>query len=368
MKVFKLDFFSASCWQQTLIRTWLSRGPLAYLLLPLSLVFAVLTRIRACFYRWSWRPVYRVNVPVIVVGNLIAGGAGKTPTVLALALLLKAWGWNVGIISRGHGGRVKSPQEVLPESPARDVGDEPLLLRRRAQVPVMVGRQRVFAAQQLLALHPEINLIISDDGLQHTALHRDIQILVFDDRGCGNGWLLPAGPLREPFRREPPPRTLVVYNSPQPSTSWPGHLGSRYLAGALPWSQWKSGATPSVQALQILAQRSQQETLWAVAGIAQPSRFFHLLEDSGIRFFGLPLADHYNFAHGPMWPMGSVVLMTEKDAVKLTDDIIQQSEVWVVPLNFQFDAQFEAALLFLLNKLSLHSPFRPLSAHGTSIA
>ena len=367
MKAFRFERFFASHWQQILLRSWLIRGPLAFLLLPFSGIFSVLLALRAACYRWGWCRVHRVGVPVIVVGNLIAGGAGKTPTVLALVSLLKAWGWKVGIISRGHGARITHPQEVLLHSAAQDVGDEPLLLRRRAQVPVTVGRHRALAAQQLLASHPDINLIISDDGLQHTALYRDIQIVVFDDRGCGNGWLLPAGPLRQPFQPQPPAQSLVVYNSPHPSTPWPGHRAGRHLAGALPWLQWKRGEPPSLQSLHVLAQRSQHETMWAVAGIAQPSRFFHLLEACGIRVLGRPLPDHYDFAHGPVWPVASVVLVTEKDAVKLTEEMVQYSEVWVLPLDVDLDIHFQNALLLLLNRLSPHFAFRP-SAHGTSIA
>ena len=219
-----------------------------------------------------------------------------------------------------------------------------------------VGRDRVQAARSLLQAHPEVNLLISDDGLQHRSLHRDLQVLVFDERGIGNGWLLPAGPLRQPLPAACPPHTLVVYNAAQPTTPLPGHRGVRALQGVVEWSRWRDGASAKADALTQLAERSQHQPIWAAAGIAQPHRFFDLLTQAGVRFTPLPLPDHFDFQAEVPWPGGAVVIVTEKDAVKLTEPLLDQAEVWVAPLDFQLDAAFAQALKALMNSLSLHPP------------
>jgi tetraacyldisaccharide 4'-kinase len=223
----------------------------------------------------------------------------------------------------------------------------------------------VQAAQHLLKLHPEVNLIVSDDGMQHKALHRDIQILVFDERGVGNGWLLPAGPLREPLPSHCPTRTLVVYNAAKPTTPLPGHVATRGLSGLVAWSPWRAGEVASAGALAALKQRSATNTVWAAAGIAQPNRFFALLAQAGIHVSPLPLPDHYDFAEGAPWPPGALVVVTEKDAVKLNDALIGHSEVWVAPLDFHLGAEFEAAFSGLLHTLP-NQPTPP--SHGSSTA
>ena len=177
---------------------WQRRGPLAVLLWPLSRLYGALAaRQRAV----DASKAVRLSVPVVVVGNVIAGGAGKTPTTLAIVQHLKARGWRPGIVSRGHGRASSDCREVGPGADPQDVGDEPLLLRRRADVPVFVAPRRAEAGRTLLAAHPACDILVCDDGLQHVALARDVEICVFDARGIGNGWLLPAGPLREPWPR-----------------------------------------------------------------------------------------------------------------------------------------------------------------------
>lgn len=320
---------------------------------------------RHLLYSLGFKRQQKVGVPVVVVGNMIAGGAGKTPTVLALLKLLERRGWRVGVISRGHGRKGANVRAVDSLSPPQAVGDEPLLIHRRSGVPVVVARNRVQAAQHLLKLHPEVNLIVSDDGMQHRALHRDIQILVFDERGVGNGWLLPAGPLREPLPAHCPARTLVVYNAATPSTPLPGHVATRGLIGLVEWLPWRAGETASAEALAALKQRSATNIVWAAAGIAQPSRFFALLAQAGILVSPLPLPDHYDFAEGAPWPPGALVVVTEKDAVKLNDTLIGHSEVWVAPLDFHLGAAFETAFSGLLSAL----PNQPLPpSHGSSTA
>ena len=170
-------------WRHLLRRAWLHRGPLACLLWPLSRVYAALVRQRWQEFQSGERPSTRLPVPVVVVGNVVAGGAGKTPLVIALVRHCQQAGWQVGVISRGYGRSHDAVQAVDPKSTAAEVGDEPLLIARTTQVPVWVGKDRVAAAKALLAQHPQLHLIISDDGLQHADLARDIELCVFDERG-----------------------------------------------------------------------------------------------------------------------------------------------------------------------------------------
>ena len=186
-------------------------------------------------------------------------------------------------------------------------------------------------------------MIVADDGLQHLALARDVEVLVFDERGAGNGWLLPAGPLREPLPRALAPRQLVLYNAAAPSTPLPGSLARRRLAGATPLDAWWRGAPPDAQALAALRGRA----VWAAAGMAQPARYFDMLRAAGLDVTPLALPDHHDYATLP-WPDGVDVLVTEKDAVKLAPERCGASRVWVVALDFEPDADFTARLLALL--------------------
>ncbi|MDE2298822.1 MAG: tetraacyldisaccharide 4'-kinase, partial [Burkholderiales bacterium] len=196
---------------QRLQRAWLTRGALAYALLPVATLFLAVTALRRGLYRIGWLRTQAVSAPVIVVGNLVAGGAGKTPTVIAIVAALRRHGYSPGVVSRGYGASIKGLLDVTRKLSAAECGDEPLLLHLRTGAPVVVGRNRVAAARHLLRQHPAVDVIVSDDGLQHLALARDVQVLVFDERGAGNRWLLPAGPLREPLPRSVPPRSLVLY-------------------------------------------------------------------------------------------------------------------------------------------------------------
>jgi tetraacyldisaccharide 4'-kinase len=226
---------NADTWTQGLQRAWLARAWPAWGWLPVAVVFGALVALRRLAFRTGLLRSIRLGVPVVVVGNLVAGGAGKTPTVLAIVAWLRARGHTPGIVSRGHGRLDGGVLDVQRTTPASACGDEPLLLRLRSGAPVCVGRDRVAAGQALRRLHPQVDVIVSDDGLQHLRLARDVQVIVFDERGAGNGWLLPAGPLREPLPVEVPPRSLVLYNAARPSTALPGWTARRSPMGCPRW-------------------------------------------------------------------------------------------------------------------------------------
>jgi tetraacyldisaccharide 4'-kinase len=239
---------------------------------------------------------------------------------IALVEALRAAGRRPGIVSRGHGrSDLAALHEVQPQDPAATCGDEPLLMRRRTGAPVVVGRDRAAAARQLLARHPDTDVIVCDDGLQHLRLARDIEIVVFDERGAGNGWLLPAGPLREPVDAPPAGRVqLAVHNTggaePAPGLP-PGERLQRRLGAPVALADWGTGepARPGEAAWAALRGRR----LLASAGTGQPARFFDALRAQGLDLDTLALDDHHGHATLP-WPATATeVLVTEKDAVKL---------------------------------------------------
>ena len=317
---------------------WQSRGPLAWALWPLSLLFGA---VAAVDRRKQARRTQRLPVPVIVIGNVVAGGAGKTPTTLAVVRHLQARGWQPGIVSRGYGraageGAADAPLEVAPTSDPHTVGDEPLLLRQRVGVPVFVAAQRADAGRALLAAHPGVDILVCDDGLQHLKLARDVEIAVFDRRGIGNGWLLPAGPLREPWPR---PVSLVLRTEPGPPLALPPDAQAFEATRALaPDAVRADGSTLPLAALRGAATR-----LVAVAGIARPEAFFDMLRAVGLTLHDtVALPDHYDFNS---WRRPSdqreTLICTEKDAVKLWR---LRPDALAVPLVLDVPAAFFSAL------------------------
>lgn len=333
-------------WRETLVAHWQRPQPslLCRALQPLSWLYAALAIADRAVYDLGLRPREAAPRPVIVVGNLIAGGAGKTPTVIAIVHLLRAWGLQPGVISRGYGGRDAGVQLVGPDSVADDVGDEPLLIHRRTGAPVAVGTRRAEVARALVTAEPSIDVLVADDGLQHHALARDVQILVFDARGAGNGLLLPAGPLRQPMPAQVPAVSLVLYTDGSASTPLPGFTATRRLAGAVELAAWWRGESPSECALHALRGRP----LVACAGTATPQRFFDMLRAAGLQPRTVALPDHASFEPTP-WPADSAdVIVTEKDAVKLRPAGTGRTRVWVAPLDLQPEPAFGAALQRLL--------------------
>lgn len=317
-----------------LARAWQARGPLACLLWPLSLLFGALAALRRALFALGIKRAQRLPVPVVVVGNVFVGGTGKTPFSIWLIDALRAAGYTPGLISRGYGGGAEGIREVLADSRAAEVGDEPLLIKLRSGVPLVVGRRRVAAAQALLAAHPEVDLLVSDDGLQHYALGRDIEIVLSDARGNGNGWLLPAGPLREPASRR---RDFSVANLPPDQAAAAGQYAMRLQPGLA----WALAEPARQQALDSFGGTGQR--LAAVAGIGNPGRFFATLRGAGLVFAERALPDHHDFADNPFAALDAdVILITEKDAVKCKaiEAIQNDPRIWVVPVS----ARIEGAL------------------------
>jgi tetraacyldisaccharide 4'-kinase len=303
-------------------RAWLRRGPLACLLLPLSLLYGALSALHRALHATGLKRVERLPVPVIVVGNVVAGGAGKTPVVLALAEHLRQRGLRAGIVSRGYGREDTGCREVHEDDTPAAVGDEPLLLRRKSGLPVFVAPRRAAAGRALLQAHPGTQVIVSDDGLQHPALARDLEICVFDARGIGNGWLLPAGPLRE---RWPRPVDLVLR---QPATAGiPGHVLERSLA---PQAVRADGTRRPLADFTA--------PVHALAGIAQPEAFFAMLRAARLQLAAThPLPDHHDFADAGLLPADATLVCTEKDAVKLWRT---RPDAWAVPLQLSLPPAF----------------------------
>lgn len=333
-------------WRDTLVAHWQRPQPslLSRALQPLSWLYAAAAAADRALYASGLRRIERAACPVIVVGNLVAGGAGKTPTVIALVALLRSLGWRPGVISRGHGRASRDARRVAADSPAALVGDEPLLIHLRTRAPVAVARQRIDAARLLCGGPEPVDLLVADDGLQHHALGRDVQVLVFDERGAGNGLLLPAGPLRERVPDALPARSIVVYNAPRPSTALPGFAATQRLAGAVSLDDWWQGRPADTASLQALRGRP----VIACAGMAQPQRFFALLEQAGLAIERLAMPDHAPYRQLP-WPrQAGDVVVTEKDAVKLRPGSGGGTRVWVAPLDFTLDADLGPALARLL--------------------
>jgi tetraacyldisaccharide 4'-kinase len=322
---------------------WQSRG-LAALLLPAALLFLLIGLLRRSLYRHGALSVVRLRVPVVVIGNITVGGAGKTPLVLHLAARMTAAGRKVGILTRGYGAPAGHAREVLKDGSAADVGDEALLLKRRlGNVPVFVGHRRVDAGQALLAAYPECDLILCDDGLQHYALHRDIEIAVFDRRGVMNGWLLPAGPLREPMWRLTEVDALVLNDVILDLADGPPQYRMS-LKGECFYRLDEPAQFRSVAELKTLC-------LHAVAGIGEPQRFFDHLNELGLKFEAHAFADHHRYNSTDLDFSGDAILATEKDAVKCAG--LTSLPIWVLPV----DAELEPDLArFVLEKLDGSAP------------
>ncbi len=316
---------------------WYKDAFLGILLLPLAYVFSDVVRIRRYLYRKGVLKSQALPVPVVVVGNITLGGTGKTPLIIWLAGLLEKSGYKPGIISRGYGGQSETwPQIVTSVSDARQVGDEPVLIARQTGLPVVVGPMRVEAANKLLAEF-DCNVVLSDDGLQHYKLNRDIEIAVVDgERRFGNGYCLPAGPLREPLERLGSVDFVVVNGE-----KYTGHEYAMQLAGGTAVNL-STGERKPLQDFKGLS-------CHALAGIGNPERFFKLLDSNEIPCTTHSFPDHYPFTKNDIeFGDDKPVLMTEKDAVKCCRFAGQRH--WTVPVTATPEPAFGEAFLNLLNK------------------
>ncbi|TXI11935.1 MAG: tetraacyldisaccharide 4'-kinase [Polynucleobacter sp.] len=326
-------------------RFWEKRGLLARLLWPLSKLFGFISTARRYLYEFKILKSRALPVPLIIVGNIRVGGTGKTPTVLAIAKALQAKGFHPGIISRGYKGQHQDAEAVSPTSSPSVIGDEPCYMAQQLSplnIPVYVHRQRFLAASALLEAHPNVDVIISDDGLQHYALERwpareggrDIELVVRDARGEGNEYLLPAGPLREPSSR---PRDYTINM---------GTSGEPYLAGSPSFDvEIKVKKAYQLQnpsnTLSLSELQSSSEKILAAAGLGNPQKFFDLLKAQALEFDALALADHYNFIDNPFTSTSAdVILITEKDAVKCSqlETYKDDHRIWVLPIEIKLPA------------------------------
>jgi tetraacyldisaccharide 4'-kinase len=281
----------------------------------------------------------RLPVPVVVIGNITVGGVGKTPLVIYLAQALRSRGYVPGIISRGYGGAGET-LEVFVDSDPRTTGDEPLLIRRRSGCPVVVGRDRFAAGKLLLSLHPELDLVLSDDGLQHYRLARDIEMAVMDSTSLMNRWLLPAGPLREPLSRLNEMDALVGNGTDASSISGVPFFRMTTRAGI-----FYRADDPDCR---LAGADFSGQRLHAVAGIGRPQRFFDTLLAMGMEFTPHAFPDHHIYRAEDLCLDGDVILTTEKDAVKL-EALRLALPVWVLPLEITVEPDLA---VFIVEKLN----------------
>jgi len=320
---------------------WAEKNFIAGLLLPLAWLFTALAALRRAAYRLGVFRVTRLPVPVVVVGNITVGGTGKTPLTMWLVQRLRAAGFTPGVVSRGYGGRAATwPQWVTAGSDPAQVGDEPVLIAQRAACPVAVAPRRVAAARMLLE-RAHCDVLICDDGLQHYALARDVEIAVIDAaRKFGNGWRLPAGPLREPVTRLRTVDFVVMH----------GTAGAAEFAMQLELaSVYNLGDTANLRDITSFC----GGVVHAVAGIGHPARFFQELRAAGVQLIEHPFPDHHVYSAGDLnFGDDLPVLMTEKDAVKCRT--FAAAHYWVVTAQARVDERLATLVIEKLKKVSVH--------------
>ncbi len=321
---------------QTLNGIWYGRRSLAAILAPVSWLFCAGVRLRRLAYETGVAKVRRVRMPVIVVGNITVGGTGKTPLVIWICSYLKSQGFRPGIVAHGYKGKAaKQPQQVRAESDTDSVGDEAIVLARRSACPVGVGQRRVEVVESLIQ-HTDCDVVVCDDGMQHLALGRDVEIAVVDGRrGFGNGRCLPAGPLREPPSSLKRVDLVVSYG--------------RTRAGAYSMEYQALVPRRLLDDREDLVTGFVGERIHGVAGIADPARFFSQLRSLGLKVIEHPFPDHYRYRPADL-DFGDElpVMMTEKDAVKCQR--YARPNHWYLPVDAELPAQFGLRLLTLIRE------------------
>lgn len=319
--------------------SWYNKSGITPFLLPLSWLFCLIVQVRRSLYKFGIYKTKKIDVPVIVVGNITVGGTGKTPLVIELVNFLKEHGYRPGVVSRGYGGKARSwPQQVRWDSDPVIVGDEAIVIARRAKCPMAVGPDRVESARALLQ-YSDCNIIISDDGLQHYKLARDIEIAVIDGvRRYGNEKCLPAGPLREPTKR----LELVNFKVTN-GVAGPDEFAMTYQTETL-----QRADDPDVT-LELSSLKNKQ--VHAIAGIGNPKRFFEQLKQSGLNIIEHEFPDHYLYKKSDLeFEENHPIIITEKDAVKCQRFYLQN--IWYQPIKAILDNQFTEQLLVMIERIN----------------
>ena len=317
---------------------WYTRHPIAMALAPLGWAYRAVGAARQAAYASGLLASYSADVPVVVVGNITSGGTGKTPLVIWLVDYFRSLGYFPGVVARGYRGRAKSwPQQVRPDSDPVVVGDEPIVIARRAQCPVAVGPRRGEAVDALLR-YADCDIVISDDGLQHYALERNYEIAVIDGvRRMGNGRCLPAGPLREPTSRLESV-DLIVTNG----IAGRGEFGMKYIAT-------HAHNIDGSESLEL--SKFAPKEVHAVAGIGHPERFFSMLRSKGFRVIPHPFRDHAQFRQSDLdFGDGLPIMMTEKDAIKC--EYLEVPRCWYIPITAELPDVFKRRLSFVFSGVS----------------
>lgn len=331
---------------QSILKLWYGHSRWYFLLLPLTGLYRSIIFLRRYCYRFGLFKITRLRVPVIIVGNLTVGGTGKTPLVIQLAKLLKQAGFQPGIISRGYGAKASVyPMGIHVDSDPAIVGDEAVLLAKHANCPIVIDPQRAQAGQLLIDQY-YCNVLLSDDGLQHTALARDIEIIVIDGaRGFGNGHCLPAGPLREPLTRLEQVNFILEQDQLLPHTT--SAMQKKLFTFVLKPINFVNLKHQIQQTHNDFAGKS----IHAFAGIGNPQRFFKNLRQLGLSIIEHPMPDHYAYsAHDfAQLDQNAIIIMTEKDAVKCKD--FATEHFWYLAIECEISQDFSAALITKLNQL-----------------
>ena len=316
-----------------------SKSLVSLLLLPFSAVFLLISFVRKILYRFNFLRSFKLKIPVIVVGNITSGGTGKTPLIIYLANELKKNGYRPGIISRGYGSKGGGMIEASQKNDAADVGDEPMLIQKHTHLPVFVSKDRVSAAKALLKKYKKTDVILSDDGMQHFRLKRDIEVLVIDGtRKFGNGYLLPAGPLREFSSKLKTVDAIVCNHKKVIDGSYLMKYKGYFLINL------KTNKKIHLNNLRL-------KNIHAIAGIGNPNRFFDYLKTFNIEFNSSIFQDHYRFSKKDFRNMNDKnIIMTEKDAIKCQK--FSRKNFWYLPVTAEVDSKFIDVILKKLRYVS----------------
>jgi tetraacyldisaccharide 4'-kinase len=326
---------------KSLAHYWYHPNRLLWLLLPLSWLYCLITVIRRKLYRLNLKKSYSTGVPLVVIGNIVAGGSGKTPLLIALCEYIRDMGYKPGVISRGYGGSLSGIKQLTEKDSAEQVGDEPLMIHLRTKVPVVVGADRVAAVDYLVG-HNQVDIVLSDDGMQHYRMRRDLEFAVVDaQRRFGNGFCIPAGPLREKVSRLDDV-DIVVFN------------GVNQIEQGSCWYQLKIVSLSKLDGSKSASFSSfSGRPVHAIAGIGFPPRFFEQLKNHGLTIIEHAFSDHHFYQQEDFlgWHKDCII-MTEKDAVKCRH--LSLSDAWVVSVQADLSDTLKSRLNSVLMPLLKH--------------